>query len=343
MALKAFGRNPSGEELAKVEQSPNYKNGVFHNLSHTAIMAEDGSMLKASWKFFTKPKDTKPPRALPSVKTDLKNNTSVLPVITWFGHSSYLIQVNGKNILVDPVFSGYASPFIGFAKSFDGSDVYSVDDMPAIDILLITHDHYDHLDYKTVIALKNKTTIICTSLGVKSHFIYWGFNDKQIKEFDWWEEQQVMPGIKIVAAPSRHFSGRGLTRFKTLWSSFVLQAGDYSFYIGADSGYDTHFKEIGNRYGPFDIALLETGQYNEDWRNIHMMPEEAAQAALDLKAKVLMPVHWAKFSLALHPWNEPANRVTAKAAELGVKITTPMIGEPVIINNKYPDSKWWLF
>ena len=339
--IKSFGSNPSGKYVETIRASPNYKNGVFQNLSQTDSLAKGVSFLKIMWRFFRKPKNTAPPKALPSVRTDLKSLNSDQPVIVWFGHSSYFIRINGKSILVDPVLSGYASPFSFTGKSFKGSDVYSVDDFPDIDLLILTHDHYDHLDYQTVRKLRSKTKAIATSSGVGSHLRFWGINESLITEFDWWDSKQMGDNIELVAAPARHFSGRSLVRNKTLWSSFILRSGIYSIYLGADSGYDSHFKAIGDKYGPFDIALLECGQYNEWWPYIHMMPEDMVQASIDLKAKLLMPVHWGKFALGLHPWDEPIKRAVAKAEELHVKWTTPMIGEPVILNKSEPRRKWW--
>ncbi len=340
--LKTMGKNPWGERLKKVEQSPNYRNGIFQNQSETKVMTGRLDFFKVLGKMLNKPKNTVPSSPLPSIKTDLKNLPDGKPVLVWFGHSSYLIKIDGKHILVDPVFSGYASPFnIKSAKNFEGSNVYSVDDMPEIDILLITHDHYDHLDYTTVKKLDKKTKHIITSLGVGSHFEYWGFDSNKVTELDWYDSAEKIDGIKFTAVPARHFSGRSFTRAKTLWSSFILKTKDFSIYLGADSGYDKHFKEIGEKFGPFDLAILESGQYNDMWKPIHMMPEETVQASIDLKAKTLLPVHWAKFSLALHPWNEPIERVMKKAAELNVEITTPMIGEPIIIGEKYSTKMWW--
>jgi len=339
MLLKVFGKNPSGDELKKTEASPNYKNKNFQNLVPTPMM-EDVSMLSVLWKFMNKPKNTIPPKPLPSVKTDLKylpdNETSIV----WFGHSSYLIKINGKYILVDPVFSGHASPFSFSVKSFAGTNVYNVDDFPPIDLLLITHDHFDHLDYTTVSKLISKTSLVCTSLGVSSHLKYWGLKTNII-EFDWWNSKKILNDMQLTAAPARHFSGRSFVRNKTLWSSFILQTKDYNIFIGGDSGYGNHFKTIGEKFSAFDIAILECGQYNTAWHNIHMMPEETVQACVDLNAKVLMPVHWGKFSLSLHAWDEPIKRVCAKAAELKIKTTTPMIGEPVVLNSVYPSSQWW--
>ena len=290
--------------------------------------------------FFNKPKNTEPRSAIPSIKTDLKTISSKEPVIVWFGHSSYLIYIDNKTILVDPVFSGHASPFSFSVKAFAGSNVYGVDDMPEIDILLLTHDHYDHLDYKTVCRLKPKQ--VCTTLGVKSHLLHWGFNENTITEFDWWQSRQVTDGIELTAAPARHFSGRSFTRAKTLWASYILKTKEHTIYIGADSGYDSHFKEIGEKFGPFDIAMLECGQYNSWWPYIHMAPEQCVQAAADLKTKVLFPVHWGKFALAFHHWKEPIERLSKKAAEQNIKTTTPLIGEPVIIGRQYPVKNWWM-
>jgi L-ascorbate metabolism protein UlaG (beta-lactamase superfamily) len=341
--FKAFGSNPSGKEIIRMTASPNYKGDVFQNLIPVKMLAENASYIKMIWRFINKSKNTIPPKPMPSVKTGLVSFTHDKPVIVWFGHSSYFIHINGKNILVDPVFSGHASPFSFEGKSFKGTDIYTTEDLPVIDLLILTHDHYDHLDYPTILQLKSKTKFICTSLGVGSHLRYWGIDPAIITEFDWWDSKHVTDdaSIELIAAPARHFSGRTFTRNKTLWSSFILKAAGYRIYIGGDSGYETHFQTIGEKYGPFDIALLEAGQYNEAWPDIHMMPEETVKASVDLKAKVLLPVHWGKFSISLHPWDEPIKRVVARAGELNVKLTTPMIGEPVILNSSYPGEQWW--
>jgi L-ascorbate metabolism protein UlaG (beta-lactamase superfamily) len=342
MALfRSFGKTPTAEKSAAIRQSPQYKNDHFENSSPTPMMTGNSSMLRMAWKFFNKPKATAPSTRLPSIKTDLKNLPADKTAIVWFGHSSYFISAGGKNILVDPVMSGHASPFSFGAKSFAGSDIYSPDELPDIDVLVITHDHYDHLDHRTIQKLKPKLKAVVTSLGISSHLISWGIDKHIIKELDWWEGNTLPGGLEFIATPARHFSGRTTRRNTTLWSSFVLRTGVYNIYIGADSGYDSHFKQIGEKYGPFDLAVLETGQYNESWSFIHMLPEEAVQATIDLNAKVLMPVHWAKFALAFHPWNEPVQRVVKRAAELNVKVTTPKIGEPVVLDHSYPSEKWW--
>lgn len=345
--LRTFGKNPSGHELDKIRSSVNYRDGLFQNLSHTESLVKGASFPRIMWRYFTKPKNTAPPQPLPSIKTDLRSLSRDKPFLVWFGHSSYFIGIEKMNILVDPVFSGHASPFSFTNKSFKGSDIYSVGDMPDIDLLILTHDHYDHLDYNTVKKLESKTKKICTSTGVGSHLRYWGIDRAMITELDWWDRTEIASSdssfkLELVAAPARHFSGRSFNRNKTLWSSFVLLGGGYRIYVGADSGYDSHFKVIGEKFGPFDIALLECGQYNEWWPFIHMMPEQTVQATIDLNARLLMPVHWSKFALGLHPWDEPITRAVAKATELNVPVTTPMIGEPVVLGRSIPNSQWWL-
>ena len=341
MQTAVFGVNPSGKRLERIQQSPNYKEGAFQNLSHTQVMSKDASMVKMIKDFFNKPETTEPQEPLPSVQTNLQTISDDKPSIVWFGHSSYLIKSKGKNILVDPVFSGNASPVSFFAKAFDGANGYAAKDMPMIDVLVITHDHYDHLDYKTILALQPKTKMIYTSLGVGAHLEHWGIPADKIIELDWNQHQIISDAVEITAVPARHFSGRGFTRAKTLWSAFVLKIDGYKIFIGGDSGYDTHFKIIGAQHGPFDIAMLEAGQYGVNWPNIHMMPEETIVAAKDLNTKVLMPVHWGKFALAMHNWDEPINRVVQEAHKQNVKLTTPLIGEVVVLDSIYPNKEWW--
>ena len=328
--FKAFGKLPTGEEKNKVQQSPNYRDGQFQNPVPTTALKMGLSAFRILFKFLNKPANCFPPKPLPSVKTNLHSLSAEKPVIVWFGHSSYFIKINNKTILVDPVFSGYVSPFKGMNKAFAGTNVYGVDDMTEVDILLITHDHYDHLYYETILKVKSKVKFVFTSLGVASHLRYWGYEEEMIQELDWHQTVQINDGMQLTALPARHFSGRGTKRDQTLWSAFVLQTKEYKLLLGGDSGYATHMKDIG-----------ECGQYNLAWHDIHMMPEETAQAAIDLGAKALMPVHWGKFSISLHPWDEPINRVTKKANELNVNITTPMIGEPVEVGENYPVTRWW--
>ncbi len=342
MRQRQFGKDPFGKRLARVIKSPNYRNHAFQNLTPTEMMLKDTSYPKLIWQSFNKPASVRPPQTLPSVKTDLKILSDKSPTIIWFGHSSYLIKSKGVAILVDPVLEGHASPVSFFGKPFAGSDVYSIRDLPPIDLVILTHDHYDHLHFSSIKQLATSAKYFYVSLGVGSHLEHWGVAPEKITELDWWDTKQVMPVIELTATPARHFSGRTFKRGTTLWSSFVLKLHGHSLFLGGDSGYESHFKKIGQTYGPFDLAILECGQYGKNWPFIHMLPEETVTAAKDLKAKVLMPVHWAKFELAFHPWDEPITRVTKAAAEYSQAITTPLIGEPVILRAFYPKKRWWL-
>jgi len=339
--MKALGRNPSGQKLLALQQSRNFREGKFQNLNETVMLVEGVSYGKMMKEYYGKPKATTPPMPMPSVQTDLRKLPDGAPTFVWFGHSSYLLRIGGLNVLVDPVFSGNASPFSFFGKAFPGSDAYDVDDMPDIDILIITHDHYDHLDFPTILKLHPRIKLIITTLGVGSHLEYWGIPAEKIRELDWWQSIDQNAHWRITATPARHFSGRSLVRNKTLWSSFVLETDGRRIYLGGDSGYDDHFVNIGRHYGPFHAAILECGQYGKNWPYIHMFPEQTVQAAVDLRAAVLIPVHWGKFVLSVHEWNEPVKRAFVKAVEVGMAIATPRIGEALRIGDPVIPNKWW--
>ncbi|TCK85135.1 MBL fold metallo-hydrolase [Albibacterium bauzanense] len=323
----------------RITQSKNYKNGSFQNLSSTPTMAPDVSFISILKDMFRRPKSVRPQHMIPSVKTDLKLLFSKEPLIVWFGHSSYLIHCNGKNILVDPVFSGHASPMSFMVKAFNGSNVYTAEDMPEIDLLILTHNHYDHMDVQTINKLTGKVKNYLTTIGVKRSLINLGIPGYAITDLDWWEKEEYNEHLILTATPARHFSGRGIRRGGSLWASFVLEMEGYKIFIGGDSGYDSHFKLIGETFGPFDIAILECGQYNTSWPFIHMMPEETVQACIDLNAATLFPVHWGKFALANHPWDEPIQRVKQSADQKGLRMIAPMIGEPIMIRKNQPDNE----
>lgn len=341
--LKVLGKNPSSDRLKRMEASPNYRDGVFQNVHPTPMNKEGKNTLGVVYDFITtkKPSDQSPSQKIPGFKINLNEVADNTPTLVWFGHSSYLIKYKGKNILVDPVFCGHASPVSSVVKAFEGTDLYSVHDMPQIDLLILTHDHYDHIDFETVSKLKAKTKQVVCPLGCGEHLEYWGYQPDSFVELDWWEHKEVTAEIKVTATPARHFAGRGLVRNKTLWASYVLELGGFRIFIGGDSGYDDQFKKIGEKFKSFDLAMIECGQYGENWPYIHMFPEQTAQAAKDLNAKVLFPVHWGKFILSLHSWTEPVERVSVKAKELNQKIITPRIGEIVRLPNELPNSKWW--
>lgn len=336
-----FGRKATGKDLQRIQNSSHYKNGQFQNLSNTPQLTGNAHMLKVMGEFFfNKDKRNAPEHTLPSKKTDLFQLSPDEDVLVWFGHSSYFMQLSGKKFLVDPVLNGHASPVKFTTKSFKGSDVYKTDDIPPIDFLLLTHDHYDHLDYESIIQLKPKIRNVITGLGVAAHLKRWGFDNSIITEGDWNEEFQI-GNFTINTTPARHFAGRTFKRNTSLWLSFVLTTPGKRIFIGGDSGYDSHFKVIGEKFGPFDLVILENGQYNKYWKFIHMMPEEVVQAAGDLKAKKLLPVHWGKFALSLHAWDEPITRVVAEANRKGVDVIHPMIGETVYLDKANSFTEWW--
>lgn len=342
MQQPMFGKSASGERLKRIQKSSHFKDRQFQNLNFTPLFPEEVSKFEMIRDgIFKISKRKAPTSALPSVKTDLKNLDPEKDVLIWFGHSSYFLQIDGKKFLVDPVFSGSASPFSFMVKSFKGSDIYTSEDFPAIDYLFITHDHWDHLDYQTVLKLKPVVGKVITSLGTGAILEYWGFDPKNIIELDWNETVTFESGFLVTATSARHFSGRTLKRTQSVWCSFVLQTPSKKIFIGGDSGYDTHFASIGAEHGPFDLALLECGQYNKSWRYIHMLPEQSAQAAIDLKAKTMIPVHWAKFALSLHAWDEPIDRVTKEAHRLNVPIIHPMIGEVFDLDDFGIQKEWW--
>lgn len=343
MEKSEFGKNPWGQRLERIKKSSNYKNGQFHNLNHTPAFGKNYTMSKVIYeRLFKKYPRLRPTDSIPTNKTNIHQINPKENLLIWFGHSSYFIQIEGVKILVDPVFSKNASPIPNTAKPFKGTDVFGVEDFPSIDYLFISHDHYDHLDYKTVWALRDKVESVVCGLGVGSHLEYWGYQSEKIIERDWYEQINIKHGCNIFIEPARHFSGRGLVRNKTLWVSFVLKSPSLTLFLGGDSGYDTHYKAIGNKYGPFDLAILENGQYNEAWPYIHETPEEVLKAAQDLKAKRILPVHSSKFRLATHSWDEPLIKLSKLNESYNFQLVTPIIGE--IVNLEMEDQKfkkWW--
>ena len=342
MQQPQFGKSAGGDRLTRILNSSNFRKGQFQNINVTPALAEGATYLGVMRKFFfQKDKRVVPASLLPTEKTDLLRLDLDKEVLVWFGHSSYFLQLKGKRILVDPVLSGNASPVKFTTKSFKGTDLYTVDELPEIEYLLITHDHYDHLDYETIVKLKPKVRKVITGLGVGAHFEHWGYDASIIEEKDWNEHLVLENGLQLTTVPSRHFSGRGLRRNRSLWLSFILSSPDVKLFIGGDSGYDGHFKKIGDEHGPFHLAILENGQYNEDWKHIHMMPEEVVRAAIDLKAALLLPVHWSKFSLSVHAWDEPMIRVLKEAADQNMPLIHPMIGEAVNFKQVVKSKEWW--
>jgi len=337
-----FGSKSKGKFKEHLAESPHYVEGKFKNIEETVVMK------KTDWgrtaEYFSSG-DKVPDFSLPVVKIPddyFEKNEANKTRLTWFGHSAVLLEIDGKKIFLDPMLGDVPAPhpWLG-SKRFNDTLPMSIEKLPELDAVLISHDHYDHLDYGSITKIKDKVVMFYVPLGVGAHLRSWGVDETKIKELDWWEEIDF-EGISLVATPSRHFSGRGLLdRYASLWCSWVIRGESDKLFFGGDSGYDKTFKTIGTKYGPFDFAMLECGQYDVQWPEIHMMPEETIQASVDLNNKLLMPIHWGAFKLGLHPWKEPIERAQKEAKKLQVTLVTPKIGEAIILGEAIPISNWW--
>ncbi|WP_425917299.1 MBL fold metallo-hydrolase [Acinetobacter sp. TSRC1-2] len=338
-----FGKLPEQVRLERIQKSPHYIHDEFTYPVATPMLRDGESTLKIFWdNFWEEKQQTVPPQAIPSVKTNLLALNPQQDVVIWLGHSAYYIQLAGKRILIDPVLSDYAAPFSFLVKAFKGTTLYKVEDIPEIDYLLISHDHYDHLDYTTVIQLKDKVKNVVVPLGIGSHFEYWGYPLSKIHENDWFDTLKTDNGLNIHTLPARHYSGRTFARNKTLWASYALITPTHKIYFGGDSGYGPHFQQIASQLGGFDLVMLDSGQYDPRWPLIHMTPEEAVQAAVDLKAKTMMPMHIGRFALSTHSWKEPFKRVAQASDNASLILLTPKIGQPLWLDDEFNDfPRWW--
>jgi len=342
-----IGEFSTGDRLEEVKGSSQYKDGKFYNSVKTDTEFPFTKYIKVMYQFATNTKGREPEEqietfAFDATGWDSRNEDEIL--LTWFGHSTVLIKINGKTILADPVFGERASMFSFMGpKKFDYSHHMNVDQLPQVDLIIISHDHYDHLDYPTISLLKDRVKQFYVPLGVASHLESWGIPSENIKTFDWWDEAAPDDNIKLTFTPTRHFSGRGLTdKFTTLWGAWVIEGSNQKIYFSGDSGYFPGFKEIGEKFDGFDLALIECGAYNkENWPDIHMMPEQSVQAALDMKAKIAMPIHWGKFNLGLHLWKDPIQRFRKTASTNNLSTHTPVVGEVLSIPSEAKNSDWW--
>jgi L-ascorbate metabolism protein UlaG (beta-lactamase superfamily) len=338
-----FGALPEGDRLALIERSPNYVGAEFRNTVPTPMFTEDSSFVRVLvGNLFASTERVRPSGPMPSVKTDFNALDKNQDTVIWLGHSSYFVQLGGKRILIDPVFSPSAAPLPNVNRAFEGSSVFTAEDMPEIDYLLITHDHWDHLDYPSVTALAQKTKMVIAGLGVGGYFEHWRYPKGKIREADWFSALQVEPDLTIHVLPARHYSGRLLTKNKTLWVGYALETSDRRVFFSGDSGAGPHIAEIAERFEGFDLAVLDSGQYDRRWAHIHMTPKEAAEAAQTLKAKALLPAHVGKFALARHSWNEPFRGLEAASAGKRYALLTPRIGEPIVLGNpRHHFARWW--
>jgi L-ascorbate metabolism protein UlaG (beta-lactamase superfamily) len=338
------GGNVNKSYKSILENSLNHTGKVFKNSVPTEMAAPKWATMK---EFFRKGINRIPDQPISSVVfnsdtfNELKSTDDVK--FSWFGHSSILLKMEGKNLLIDPVFSERVSMFTWMGpKRFKYENQMTTEALPHIDAVLISHDHYDHLDYQVILDLKDKVSCFYVPMGVRVHLEKWGVDPEKITDLDWWDEVEISEDLKIAFTPSRHFTGRGLTnRMSTLWGGWAFLGKNKRVYFSGDSGYFGGFKEIGEKFGPFDLAFIECGQYNKDWEAIHMLPEQSVQAATDVNAKIVVPVHWGKFKLSLHEWTEPVEMFLEKAKNHDFKILTPKPNEMISIANDLKPNYWW--
>ncbi len=341
-----LGTRPSDEDVERFSASQHYnaEKRQFENRLPNVMEAMNRRIYSIdSFKaWLDGSKQGRPPGPLPAHQTDIAAfcaRDESLKII-WLGHSSFLLNMAGRIILVDPVFSQAASPISLFVRRFQNPPI-SLHMLPPIDFILISHDHYDHLDMKTIEFFVESETRFIVPLGVKNHLTGWEIAAERITEMDWWETT-IFSEITFIATPAQHFSGRdGIHPNETLWASWIVQNAQHSIFFSGDSGYDEHFQTIGDQYGPFDVVFLDSGQYNEMWREVHMFPREAMQAARDLRARHHLPIHWGMFELALHDWDDPIRRLTQLSNSNSVPLLTPQLGEVVRLPGEPPVGTWW--
>jgi len=339
-----FGGKVTKELESQYEQSENWRDGKFQNLVETEVGVPFSKIPGVIYKQLTK-RGQRPNHNLPILPFDIKSFLAPADKakFIWYGHSAILMRLNEQTILIDPMLGSDTTPIAPVAnKRFSDNSLAFIDDFPEIDLIVISHDHYDHLDYDSIQKLKPKTKKYFVALGLKRHLVRWGVDAELITEFDWWNTV-ALDGIDITFTPTQHFSGRGLTdRAKCLWGGWMFQTGKETIWFSGDGGYGDHFKTIGERLGPIDFAFMESGQYNDDWRPIHLFPDESIQAAIDAQVKKVMPVHWCGFSLSYqHTWSEPADEFVKYAQEKNMDYVLPALGQ-LFTSSDHIKKKWWL-
>lgn len=337
-----FGAKIKTDGFEKIE---NFKDGKFHNTYNSKLHITDEQKEKdENWiKQMINPVENREPKE--EIKVNKLNlvqyNSLEDNSLVWHGHSTVTLKLSGKTMLVDPMFGERPSPvpFL-IKKRYTDEMVLDLELLPVLDAVIITHDHYDHLDYYTIKALKNRVKKFIVPIGVDQHLLKWGVEREKIETLKWWDSL-LIEETKITLVPSQHFSGRRLTKNPTLWGGYVIEENDKKILISGDSGYGTHFKEIKNRFGSIDFALLESGQYNSNWADIHMMPNHTVQAAVDLGVENFMTVHWGMFTLSTHTWTDPVEQVAKAAKNNNKEFYTPEIGMPLKMFEKNVTKEWW--
>ncbi len=320
-------------KMDKINKSKQYNDKKFVNYKPSPNWGFF-KMFPIMWDFLVTNNDRKPDVPLPTQSVDFSQIENVKPdelKITWIGHSSQVINIDGKIVLTDPIFENQTA-FMGPSR-YNGDVPLNIDELPEIDLVLISHNHYDHLNSYTIEKIHPKVKQFVVPLLVGAELEKIGVPRGKIIELDWWEEITLFDNFLIVFTPTQHFSGRSLfDRDETLWGSYVVNGPHHKIYFSGDSGYFDGFKKIGDKYGPFDYTFMECGAYNDKWYSVHMFPEETAQAHLDLKGKIMQPIHWGTFDLALHSWYDPMKRVAKAADSLGIQLSTPIVGETITID-----------
>jgi len=340
-----LGGRICGLRKERVEASPHYVDGRFRNPVETRVASGGRSQVKATTDYFLGSEERVPRKAVPVERIDpatLVPSTGEALRIWWLGHSTVLLDVDGALVLTDPVFARRVGPVSGIGpRRFNDRQPITAEELPPLDAVVISHDHYDHLEHAAIRALSDKVRAFFVPLGVGAHLERWGVPVERIVELDWWE-QASHGDLTLTLIPTRHFSGRrGIDSYKTLWGAWTVRGPGHNVFFCGDSGYWSGFAEIGERFGPFDLTLMECGAYNEGWASVHMMPEETAQAHRDLRGDLLMPIHWGKFNLSLHGWTEPVERLLAAAGEPAIRVATPRIGQGFDTAGTTPRARWW--
>ena len=341
--LRAFGGAPAEGRLARVRSSAQWKDGRFRNRVPTETVAP--SRILETLRLQVGGEEVRyPTRPIPVVRrsrAEFDRPPATGLRVTWLGHATALVEIDGARILTDPVWSERVSPseWIGPRRFFPPP--LPLEELPPIDAVVVSHDHYDHLDMRTIEALAARGARFLVPLGVGAHLEEWGVPPSQTDELDW-DESRLVGGVTATFAPARHFSGRSLTgRDATLWGSWVLAGPEHRVYFSGDSGYFDGFRQIGAAYGPFDATLMSVASYGPTWPHVHMTPEELVQAHVEIRGGVFIPVHWATFNLAFHDWNEPIRRASAAAAAAGVKVLAPRPGESIEPAAAPGIPEWW--